>query len=172
MLLAIQGLLVGGYLLIERASEEPGASFPAVPAPRPKRMDREAPKLDYRRADGSTGQLAAHRGKPLLLHFWATWCPPCRRELPSLVELAESGSVAVLMVSLDPDWAAVRQFFGGRVPPGVVLSDAADVEQRFATHVLPESFFVDAAGTMRWRFRGERNWQDDGLRALLRRSTR
>ncbi len=170
VVLGVQGLLVGGYLLIERAKQEPDASLPAGPTARPERMERAVPQLDYRRADGSTGQLGAHRGKPLLLHFWATWCPPCTRELPALIELGRIGSPPVLLVALDRDWAAVREFFGGRVPPGVVLSDASDVEERFATHVLPESFFIDVGGTMRWRFRGERDWRDEATRALLQRS--
>ena len=56
--------------------------------------------------------LAALHGKPVLVNFWATWCPPCREEMPSLTRLAQQfdpGSFEVLTVSVDEGWAPVEQ---------------------------------------------------------------
>ena len=69
----------------------------------------DTPALDYRRADGTVGTLADYRGRYTVVHFWASWCGPCKRQLPALRRLQErfaARGLAMLSLSLDEDQAA------------------------------------------------------------------
>ncbi len=154
-LVVLQALLFGGYLMIKKARDGSGDKLTVQ---RPERISTPLPKLVLRYENGSTDDLADHRGRPLLLHFWATWCPPCRDELPGLLALAEREKTTVLLVGLDEDWEVVRRFLDGPVPSYVALADGSQVAARFGVHELPESFVVDRTGNMTLRFRGAQDW--------------
>ncbi len=155
VLVALQAVLIGGYLLLEGAREDKSGALTSAP---PERIASPMPSLAVRYGDGSAGNLARHRGQPLLLHFWATWCPPCRQELPGLLALAERSNGKVLLIALDDDWTRVRRFLDAAVPAHVALADSSQVERFFGVRTLPETFVVDAAGNMMLRFRGARDW--------------
>lgn len=158
VLAAVQGVLVVGYLLLDRGKP---ASVEV------ERVRRQAPELVYRSADGMEHRLSTLEGQPVLLHFWATWCPPCREELPGLLEFAAAGEIPVLAVSLDPEWSEVRQFLGRAPPPAVVLALSEDASQDFGVASLPETYLIDAAGFVRLRFAGERDWTSSAVRAVV-----
>jgi len=154
-LVALQAVLVGGYLLVGEGTRG------GDPIPRAEPVETIAspmPDLVVRYIDGSSKNLAELRGRPLLLHFWATWCPPCRQELPHLLTLAESGRIDVLLIALDDDWAPVRRFLERPVPATMALADGSQVRSRFGVHELPESFVIDRTGNMTLRFRGPQDW--------------
>lgn len=156
----VQGLLVGGYFLLGRDAG-PGASVDAEP------LDAPAPELVYRTAAGEERRLSALRGQPVLVHFWATWCPPCREELPGLLALADAGEIPVLAVSVDPAWEPVRRFLGGHVPPAVVTASSDAVARDFGVTELPRTFLVDAGGRLRLGFAGARDWRAPALRQAV-----
>jgi thiol-disulfide isomerase/thioredoxin len=133
----------------------------------PETIKAPLPELAVRYVDGSSSNITDRRERPLLLHFWATWCPPCRTELPGLLDLADDSGVEVLLVALDDDWEPVRRFLGRPVPAYVALADGNEVERRFGVHELPESFVVDRAGNMTLRFRGARDWTNAATLELL-----
>jgi thiol-disulfide isomerase/thioredoxin len=159
-LVAVQALLAAVYLGAERLRrrEEPL---------RYERESRAAPELAYRTRDGREHRLSQLHGQPVLVHFWATWCPPCVEELPGLLELAESGKLRVLAVSVDPSWAAVEGFLGREPPAAVVLSDGSESADGFRFQSLPQTFLVDAAGRLRLRFSGARDWRSAAMIELL-----
>lgn len=103
----------------------------------------------------------------MLLHFWATWCPPCVAELPGLLELGREGTVRVIAVSLDEDWTAVREFFAGEIPPEVVRASATTVAKTYGVSILPETYLIGADGMLRLRIAGERDWRSDAARAAI-----
>jgi len=121
-LLVLQLLLVFAYLALD---EEDESSSTAPDVEPPQRISSKLPELALRYADGTTGNLSAYRGRSFLLHFWATWCPPCRTELPGLLELAKQGDVEVLVVGLDSEWGAVERFLAGPVPPYMALANGS-----------------------------------------------
>ena len=98
------------------------------------------------------------------LHFWATWCPPCREELPGLLAFGQRAKVNVLAVSLDPDWKAVRRFFDREPPDTVVLADAEVLSGAFEVTELPVTYVVDSTGFLRLRLSGARNWSTKTVR--------
>ena len=84
VVLLVQGAAVAVYLRVEsRRRSRDAAPF------RSERLRgaKQAPDLELRRPDGAAVRLSELRGKVVLLHFWATWCPPCREELPGLLQL-------------------------------------------------------------------------------------
>ena len=120
---------------------------------------------------GGTVALHQFRGKVLVVTFWASWCPPCRAEEPSLRRLTRRfspESFQLLAVSVDDDWESVERFFAGRKPPyAVALDRDASVARSWGTTRFPESYVVDARGNLRLKFVGPRDWADLDTLALL-----
>lgn len=163
-LAALQAALVAGWWLVERGRGDPD---PGVVAPaRLEAAARTAPELRFRRRDASEGTLQELSGRPAVVHFWATWCPPCREELPALLRWAATSDAEVLVVSVDPGWGAVESFFGGAPPAGVVLADA-DAARRWGADALPATFLVNEAGRITHVAQGPLDWRGAGpLRAI------
>jgi cytochrome c biogenesis protein CcmG/thiol:disulfide interchange protein DsbE len=89
-----------------------------IPVSRAGESRRAAPDFSLRDATGRTVSLSDYRGRVVLLNFWATWCPPCKIEIPWLVEFQneyQAAGLTVLGVSMDEDgWKAVRPFLAAR----------------------------------------------------------
>ena len=116
------------------------------------RIGAIAPDFEWTGADGQTLRLSSYRGKVVVVNFWATWCPPCREELPALQRVAASESdVVVLEVDLMEPGDKARSFLDSlgldRLQP-VLDSDGATT-RRFGVLSLPSTFFVDRAGVIR-----------------------
>jgi len=158
-----QALAVGIYLWVERGREQKPEAF------RVERVSGPAPDLVMSRPDGTSLSLASLRGRKVLLHFWATWCPPCRVEIPALLELAEEleDEVLILAITVDEGWAPVRQFFGDRIPPQVVSVSHGLAESTYEVSTLPDSYLVDADGNLRLRVSGAREWEGAAPRDAL-----
>jgi thiol-disulfide isomerase/thioredoxin len=153
----------------------------AVVAPREELASLEveslhfpAPAFKLADAEGHPRSLADYRGKFVLLNFWATWCPPCRAEIPSMSRLAEElddePNFALVALSVDDDWAAVKGFFHGRVPGFQILLDqGARVSEAYGTSKFPESYVVDPSGQVIAKFTGPRDWSDPAAVNYFRR---
>jgi cytochrome c biogenesis protein CcmG/thiol:disulfide interchange protein DsbE len=106
----------------------------------------------------------------VLVVFWATWCPPCREELPALRALARQPprGVTVLTLGEDEPEEAIRAFFRGDPPPE--LGYRRDLDRRYATafgvDALPTAILVKD-GRLVARFEGPRDWGAPGMRRLL-----
>ncbi|MES2639611.1 MAG: TlpA disulfide reductase family protein [Myxococcota bacterium] len=112
-------------------------------------------------ASGTAPAVAPRDG---LLHVWATWCAPCRDELPDLLDAAREAGVPLVAFSVDESPASVSAFFGGQVPAEVVRDPGIAA----ATGVwdLPATFRVDD-GRLVERIDGAREWSSEGARGWL-----
>jgi thiol-disulfide isomerase/thioredoxin len=118
-------------------------------------------------SDGRSVALRGRIGEPLLVHFWATWCGPCRTELPKLVQLGRERGVRVLLVSVDEGWPVVRHFFDGEVPADVVLDEGGATRRLFGVSTLPDTYLLARSGRPTVRFHGPRDWSNAKVRSVL-----
>jgi len=108
-----------------------------------------AQSFDVRRTDGRVDSLAQHRGSVVLLNLWATWCPPCRDELPALEQFARSyaGRVVVLGVDQGESASVARDFARAR---GVTYPILVDLSEQYGRAYqglgLPTTVIVDRDG--------------------------
>ena len=127
------------------------------------------------RPDGTSRRLTDLRGRFVLLHFWATWCPPCREEFPALIEtgrqLAREREFELVAVTLDEDWGVLREFFRGEIPAEVYRDRGGDGSERYDLSTLPETFLLAPDGRPVLRFAGAREWRGAEALDLLRRQT-
>ncbi|HEY3217494.1 MAG TPA: TlpA disulfide reductase family protein [Candidatus Limnocylindria bacterium] len=115
------------------------------------RIGATAPDFEWNAPDGRTTRLSALRGKIVVVTFWATWCEPCRQEMPAMQRVAGSGDVTFLAVDLLEDGAKVRSFMDSlaldRLMP--LLDTDGAVTRRYSVLELPQTFFIDAQGVIR-----------------------
>ncbi len=120
---------------------------------------RPAPALDLVDLDGRRWTLNEGRGRLLWVNFWATWCPPCRTEMPMTQRLADAYGDRLLILGVDfgEEPAAVRQFvdrYGIGYP--ILLDPTLDTFYRWSPQFgLPRHYFVDAGGTVVREVAGE-----------------
>ena len=116
------------------------------------------------------GQLVRSTSRRFqLVHFWATWCPPCRKELPTLLEMARQNQARldVWAVSTDREWSAVQRFFEGDVPSIVVRDRSGDGARAYGVTSLPDSYLIDPRGRVRARFSGAQDWSAPEMDKIL-----
>lgn len=135
----------------------------------PGRIGSTAP--DFTIADGQRNvSLHDFRGKVVLLNFWATWCPPCVEEMPSLVQLQHkmNDRVTVLAVSVDVDANGYSKFLQKH---NINLLTVRDPDQKsntlYGTFKFPETYVIDREGRIRRKFIGAVNWNDPEIAQYL-----
>ena len=125
-----------------------------------------APELRLRAGEGGEEVvLSSLRGKWVFLNFWATWCPPCRDEMPSMemlnrrLQRDHAGKVEMIAISVDEDWNEVNRFFGTTKPTFKVLWDRSKQSAfAYSTRKFPETFLIDPEGKVVAKFVGPRDW--------------
>ena len=138
--------------------------FVATGCSHPPAVGDPAPDFAFRTPAGAVSTLASVRGRVVLLHFWATWCPPCIVELPRLARLAEGldpERFAVMAVCVDNDRPEkVRDFvatWGISLP--LYLDPGGVVARKFGTIRFPETFVLDGSGVVRKKVIGAEEWR-------------
>ncbi len=137
---------------------DPGAPSTAV-APENRSSFPSAPEVELKTLDGKAFQLTELRGRVVLLNFWATWCIPCRSEIPELNQMhrdLESRGLAVVGVSTYDGADGVKEFWKDIKQDYTVLLGDSGVESKFAVSGLPTTFVLDREGRIRARIVGER----------------
>lgn len=130
-----------------------------------------APAFTLEGADGSVYRLEDFRGKPLIVNFWATWCPPCRAEIPSMQRAAQmlGDEAALVAINVGEDAQTVADFLE-TTPVGfpVLLDSDGAVTQRWPLMGLPTTFVVTPNGRILFKAEGEREWDDPALLERVR----
>jgi len=137
-----------------------GAGFPVaqvIDAPSaPVAVGQPAPNFALLWEDGRGIDLAGLQGRPVILNFWATWCGPCRAEMPELVALHQANpGLVVLEINTQETLAAIRPFaeeFGMEMP--VVVDEDGALRSLYDVRAMPTTLFIDAAGLIQARWAG------------------
>lgn len=106
-------------------------------------------------------QLSKYRGQWVLLNFWATWCPPCRDEMPSMELLNRrfKDRMTMIAVSVDDDPKEIDRFFGNEPPSFTVLWDSEKrASASYNTYKFPETYLIAPDGSVAAKFVGPRDW--------------
>lgn len=160
--------VIGGSVWVLSGSPLPGTAS-SVPAPemvavittnlpdeagRPTlaRPGHLAPNFEWLEPDGSVVRLSDLRGRVVLMNYWATWCPPCRAEMPALQRVAqEEPDVVFLMVNLQEEEDQVVRFMERLELHDLkpVMDLNGQTARRYALASLPQTFFIDTEGLIR-----------------------
>jgi len=122
------------------------------------------PKLDLKNLGGKSFQWSDFQGNVVLLNFWATWCPPCLEELPSLEALnhsMKSKPFSLVAISVDKEEGVVRKFLAELSRPLtflVLLDPSGESARRFGTDKFPESYLIGNDGRLIKKYVGALDW--------------
>ena len=129
------------------------------------------PPLELSDLQGTRHRLADYRGKVVMVNFWATWCVPCRDEMPSIERLRaslEGRRFAVLAVNLAEPESRIRKFLEAvpvRFP--VLLDRDTQASKAWQARLLPVTYIVGPDGAIRYRYVGELDWSGPEARKAI-----
>ncbi len=132
----------------------------------------KAPSFTLPALTGEARAKALYRGKVVLLNFWASWCPPCREEFPSLERLQQTlggKDFTVLAVSVRDSEDGIARFLGGRKPPFEVLLDGeGKTAANYRAMGVPVTYLLDREGRMLAGKTGPQAWDSAEMQRLIR----
>ena len=131
-----------------------------------------APEFQFPAPDGTFGDLSQYRGKVLIVNFWASWCIPCRKELPSMNRAwakFKNEPIAMLAINVGDDRDAVLAFVEDfPIDFDLLLDRDGRVSQRWEVNAMPTTFVVNPGGELVYKIIGSREWDDAGIMQLVR----
>ena len=161
LLLASVFLLGSIFIMVTRVRPATAGGRQLAPAAPPQAAplpNHLAPDFTLSGLDGTPVRLAELRGQVVLINVWATWCPPCRAEMPAIQAVYDryrDQGFQVLAVDLGEDREVVAAFMRERgLTFSALLDREGEVANLYRSSVLPSSFFVDRLGVIRAVYRG------------------
>ncbi len=151
------------FLVVTITTAEPPSPFAVE-----RLTGQRAPDFTLNDINGNKVSLSAFKGKVILLHFWATWCPPCRAELPTmnkLQQLLKNKGLVILAISTDRSTYDVKDFLS-RHPLNytVVVDYNLNVSRTlYKVFMVPTTFLIDKKGVVVKRYFGEQDWTDPNI---------
>lgn len=122
--------------------------------------------------DGKLHQLSDYKGQPVIVNFWATWCPPCREELPSMNRAwkkIKSEGIAMIAINVGEDEDTIFTFTGDYpIDFTILLDETGEVINQWPIKALPTTFVIDTNGRMVYRAIGGREWDSEELLNVVR----
>lgn len=138
-------------------------------------VDRPAPEFELPDRQGGVHQLSDYRGQVVFLNFWASFCAPCREEMPSMESLVrqyEHRGMTMIAVSVDDGWSDIDRFMqsflpGQRSAMTVLWDETESTMHSYGTEMLPETYIIDRDGRIVARFVGAYDWSRPEVRQII-----
>jgi len=144
----MQRILTAGLVLILTSVLLVGGC--TAQAPQPPKVGKPAPEFQLPNLEGQSISLGDFRGKSVLINFWATWCPPCRSEMPFIQEVYEEWSdkgLVVLAIDIGESSSKVENFMQSyNLSFPVLLDSNQNVALKYRIRAIPTTFFIDKDG--------------------------
>lgn len=157
--------------LSSKTEVKSGIDISAVEAPR---IGFRAPNFTLKDLNGGMVSMAGLRGKVIMINFWATWCGPCKVEMPSMNRLytdLKGKDFEILAISSDVQGEKVVKPFiaQGRFSFPVLIDSSFKVNSNYGVTGIPTTFLVDKDGVITYKILGPRDWNSPEARELIRR---
>ncbi len=165
LLIIAAGLLVGAglavffysWISLEDRNAGKAEDIPGVNLPESASIGTKAPDFELVNLEGRTIKLSELRGKIVILNFWATWCEPCKLEMPFFEELHKKGmaNLEILGINFDEPASRVEEFvkeYSVQFP--ILLDPGAEIQKLFRVRGYPTTLIVDKDGIIRYHHIG------------------
>ena len=165
----IPGLLFITVFSVNAAWEQPTLGYTLSPLSKPI----DAPNFKLEDMDENEYDFSEYRGKVVLLNFWATWCPPCKREMPSMERVFQkyqSDDFTVIGVNQMEDGDRIFSFTGSldtRPTFDILLDNDSVVSQAYEVRGLPTTYLIDKQGKIRYRAVGGREFDHPEVEKII-----
>lgn len=162
LILLVLAIVVGG------CSGQPPEGAKALPV---AKVGSPAPDFELQDTNGKIWKLSDLKGQVIFVNFWATWCPPCREEMPSMQELYEAMprerfKMLTILSNDDPTLAVNFIAKVGATFP-VLLDPLSKTSNAYGLTGVPETYIVDKQGILRQKYLGPRNWSSSEAKQLI-----
>ena len=141
-------------------------------SPQSKRLEEKMQSMDFRMKDfsGNTLDFASLKGKVIFLNLWATWCPPCRAEMPNIHSLyneVASEDIVFIMLSLDKNLKKVDEFMSKYDYQFEIYRPLSNLPDVFQTKSIPSTFIISPHGDIVFQHEGMANYDTDEVKSFL-----
>lgn len=134
-------------------------------------IGKPAPNFKLQDTKGKTWELAELKGKVVFVNFWATWCPPCREEMPSMQALYQSlpREKFEMLAILNNDDPFLAETLAAKINATfpILLDPGSHTANAYGLTGIPETFIVDPEGILREKYIGPRPWDSQGAKNML-----
>lgn len=137
-----------------------------------KELSGPAPNFTLKNLKGETVKLSDYKGKVVMINFWASWCPPCRQEMPLLEQMSKDLSAAgfiLLGVNIDEELSDATDFLKtSPVTFPILLDPTAKVADLYKNEAMPSSYFVDRNGNLAYLHKGYKKGEEEDYRKVIK----
>ncbi|PKG22405.1 peroxiredoxin family protein [Niallia nealsonii] len=121
---------------------------------KPLEIGAKAPDFSLRNLKGETLKLSDFKGKKVMLNFWATWCPPCKQEMPAIQQFFEEKGkdVVILAVNIDGSEDVIEFVQSKKITFPILLDENNRVNEQYKVVTIPTTFFIDEKGIIQHKF--------------------
>lgn len=118
------------------------------------RVGEPAPDFELKTLEGKKVKLSDYRGKKVIVNFWATWCPPCKAEMPDIQKYYNEGNdnVEILAVNIDPQYDVQKFVREANVTFPVLLDSKDEVNTLYRILTIPTTYFIDQDGIIQSKY--------------------